>query len=78
MRGHADLGRGKIECYLDHYDQADVCEPLFREWRTMMSQSKSSPRTDHAHEAAGRAYQLVDLNKPDFVQSNHACPGGEA
>jgi hypothetical protein len=36
--GHADLRRRKIECNLDCYDQADVCEPLFREWRVTMSQ----------------------------------------
>jgi hypothetical protein len=52
VRGHADLRRGKIECDLDRDDQADVCEPLFREWCMMMSQQKSSPRTDHAHDAA--------------------------
>ena len=38
VRGHADLRRGKIECDLDRDDQADVCEPLFREWRMTMSQ----------------------------------------
>ncbi len=38
VRGHADLRRGKIECDLDRDDQADVCEPLFREWRVTMSQ----------------------------------------
>jgi hypothetical protein len=37
VRGHADLWRGKIECDLDHDDQAYVSEPLFREWRMMIS-----------------------------------------
>ena len=66
MRGHADLRRGKIECYLDHDDQADVCEPLFREWRVMMSQQKSSPRADHAHNAARSAYDFSDPNQADL------------
>jgi hypothetical protein len=52
VRGHADLRRGKIECDLDRDDQADICELLFRKWCMMMSQQKSSPRTDHAHDAA--------------------------
>jgi hypothetical protein len=38
VRRRADLRRGKVECDLDRDDQADVCEPLFREWRMMMSQ----------------------------------------
>ena len=67
MRGHADLRRGKIECDLDRDDQADVCELLFREWCMMMSQQKSSPRTDHAHDAARSAYDLSDLNQPNLA-----------
>jgi hypothetical protein len=38
MRRHADLRSGKIERDLDRDDQADVCELLFRQGRTMMSQ----------------------------------------
>jgi len=38
VRGHADVWRGNIECDLDRDDQADVCEPLFREWRMTVSQ----------------------------------------
>ena len=38
VRGHADLRSGNVECDLDGDDQPDVCEPLFCEWRMMMSQ----------------------------------------
>jgi len=62
MRGHADLRRGNIECDLNQDDLPDVCEPLFRQWRLMISQQKSRPRADPAHDAARSAYEFVDLN----------------
>ena len=62
MRGHAHLRRGKVECYLDGYDERDVSEPLFCEWRVMMSQQNSRRRADHAHDAARGAYELEDVS----------------
>ena len=77
MSGRADLRRGKVECDLDRDDQADVCEPLFRQWRMMMSEQKSSPRTDHPHDAARSPNDLADLNQADPGQNDYPCAGGD-
>src|SRR5215472_16532371 len=72
MRRHTDVRLGNIECDLDRDDQANVCEPLFGQRVMMMSQQKSSPRADHAHDAAGSAYKLRNVNESNCVQADYA------
>src|SRR6266550_1325966 len=52
---HADLRRRKIERCLNRDDHQDICQALFRVRRVTMSQQKSGPRADDAHDAPRRA-----------------------
>ena len=67
MRPHAYLRSRKIESDLNGDYECNVCEPLFGERRVAISQQKSGPRSDDAHDAARSADDWADLNETDFA-----------
>src|SRR4030095_3945872 len=75
MRRHADLWRRKIEDDLNHYDQPNVSQALFRLWHMMMSRSKSGPRADDSHDTPRRTNKLNDLYETDYRQTHNTCAG---
>jgi len=77
MRSHTHLGRREIERDLNRNNHPDVCQSPLRMRRVAMSQQKSRPCTDDAHNGARRANQLNRVYETYQCQTDNACAGGK-
>src|SRR2546423_2829272 len=77
MRGHADLGRGQIECGLDSDDKHNIFQTPASEWFRPMAQKITGPDADDSHHATGGADELFRLGLVRPFQKQNASARSE-